>query len=257
MILSCNGLSVLTGGKEVLKNISFEVDKPQLIGLLGPNGAGKSTLIRALMSLIPFSGQINHQGLSDGGADQNALAQKVAYLPQERKVHWDICCRDIVMLGRIPHQPKFGRSSDEDRGIVWAAMQQMGVAEFADRPYDSLSGGEQARVLIARTLAQQTDVIIADEPTSGLDPAYQIEMMQMFMSLVDAGKTVLVSLHDLPLASNWCDRILLMKAGALIADAPPVEAMSTALMQQVFGISVAVLPDTKGTIVVPVDKYRK
>lgn len=251
MILSCSLSSVTFQKRQVLKTLSFEVSKPQLIGLLGPNGAGKTSLLRSLMSLIPYEGTICVKGEDLKALKAKSIARSIAYLPQERKVHWAITCSALVMLGRIPHQPKFGGPSQEDHEAVKRAMHQMGVLEFADRPFESLSGGEKARVLIARTLAQGTDIIIADEPAAGLDPAHQIEMMALFKDLVKMGKTVLVSLHDLPLASSYCDRILLMKEGEIIADAPPGEALSDPLMEKAFGISVRTLNEEGQTLVIP------
>lgn len=257
MILSCSLSSVIFEKKQILKPLSFEIRKPQLIGLLGPNGAGKTSLLRSLMSLIPYEGTIHLKGNDLKTLKAKSIARSIAYLPQERKVHWAINCYDIVMLGRIPYQPQFGGPSKEDHEAVKTAMHQMGVIDFAGRSFESLSGGEKARVLIARTLAQGAEIIIADEPAAGLDPAHQIEMMTLFKELVARGKTVLVSLHDLPLASSCCDRILLMNDGEIVADGPPIEALSDPLMEKVFGISVRILKEEGQTLIIPVGTRRK
>jgi len=257
MILSCSLSSVTFEKKQILQPLSFEVSEPQLVGLLGPNGAGKTSLLRSLMSLIPYEGTIRVGNEDLKAQKAKSIARAIAYLPQDRKVHWAINCYAVVMLGRIPHQPQFGSPSYQDHEAVKTAMHQMGVLDFADRPFESLSGGEKARVLIARTLAQETDIIIADEPAAGLDPAHQIEMMTLFKELVARGKTVLVSLHDLPLASSCCDRILLMKEGEIVADGPPVDALSDPLMEKVFGISVRILKEEGQTLIIPVGTRRK
>ncbi|MCG8494185.1 MAG: ABC transporter ATP-binding protein [Sneathiellales bacterium] len=252
MILSCSLSSVTFQGKQILKPLSFEVSEPQLVGLLGPNGAGKTSLLRSLMSLIPYEGTIRIREEDLKTQKAKSIARAIAYLPQDRKVHWAINCYAVVMLGRIPHQPRFGNPSQQDHEAVKTAMRQMGVADFGHRPFESLSGGEKARILIARTLAQETDIIIADEPAAGLDPAHQIEMMALFKDLVTMGKTVLVSLHDLPLASSSCDRILLMKEGEIAADAPPCEALTDQLMKKVFGISIRTINEEGRQVVIPV-----
>lgn len=253
MTLTLSQLSTALGKQTVLHDVSIACTKPELIGLIGPNGAGKSTLMRAIAGLQPFSGamQFNGKPSTDYRADE--LAKLLAFLPQERIVHWPLIAYDVVMLGRMPHQSGFGKASAHDHEVVKAAMHTMEVASFAERPFDQLSGGEQARLLIARLLAQEPDIIIADEPINGLDPAHQIGLMRIFQTLVAEGKTVITSLHDLSLASYWCDRIVVLKEGQLIADGSPTDVLTAARIRDVYGVETAHLTLPQGSLVVPTD----
>ena len=237
MMLSCENLSVSRQGKTILSDISFQADQPELIGVIGPNGAGKTTLMRSLIGLQDYVGQVSLKGADLAILPPTSRAQQIAYLPQDRSLHWPLKCRDVVMLGRLPHQPKFGRPSHQDEAVVDTVMAEMGVSQFAERSFDQVSGGEQARVLIARVLAQQTDILLADEPTSGLDPAHQIDLMQVFKEQVGRGKTVMMSLHDLSLASHWCDRILILNKGVLAADGTPSGVLTDQILSDIFGIT--------------------
>ncbi|MTH97019.1 ABC transporter ATP-binding protein [Roseibium sp. RKSG952] len=234
--IECRALGVLRNARPVLEDISFRANGGELIGVIGPNGAGKSTLLRAMAGLLPSSGEI----LWDGGPIKTVpraeRARRLAYMPQEREVHWSLPCRDVVLLGRLPHQSRLAGPSASDRKIALETMDCMDVARFADRAFDTLSGGEQARVLIARMLAQQPQAILADEPVNGLDPAHQIGLMQTFHALARGGQAVLVSLHDLTLAGQWCDRLLVLSNGRLCADAAPREVYAGPLLREIYGI---------------------
>lgn len=253
MKLSAHRLSAVRGQRSVLRDVNLTFDKPELIGLIGPNGAGKSTLMRALSGLQSCAGSVvlNGQNLNDYSAE--TLARLLAFLPQERTVHWPMDCQDIVMLGRMPYQSGLRRASDQDRLIVRQAMAAMEVVDFAERPFDRLSGGEQARVLIARVLAQEPELIIADEPINGLDPAHQISLMKTFRQMVQAGRTVLTSLHDLALASHWCDRIIILNDGALVADGPVKQVMTEERIRAVYGVETITVAVSDGVLVVPAD----
>ena len=218
MPIQCTGVSVKLGKFDAVKHVTFASNKPELIGLIGPNGAGKSTLMRALVGLLKFSGEILIDGTPCFELSGMELARRIAFLPQDRVVHWPLAVRDVVMLGRMPYQSGFGRTSPEDDQAVDRAIDMMGLGSLEHRTFDALSGGEQARVLIARLVAQEANTIIADEPVNGLDPAHQIGLMRLLRRLVDQGKTVLVSMHDLSLASQWCDRILIVSDGVLLDD---------------------------------------
>ena len=254
MILQCTSVSVVRGQRQAVEQASLDITKPELIGLIGPNGAGKTSLMRAIAGLQPYSGVIVLQGDDLGRLEASTIARRLAYLPQERAVHWPLCVYDVVMLGRLPHRAAFVRASQADIEAVEDAMQHVAIADFADRPFNQLSGGEQARVLIARMIAQQADLIIADEPTSGLDPSHQIDLMEMFRTFVSAGKTILTSLHDLPLASLWCDRIILLDGGRLVADGPVEEVMTAERIEQAYGVRTAKMTVGDRPLIVPTDR---
>ncbi|GGF01449.1 ABC transporter ATP-binding protein [Stappia taiwanensis] len=249
--LVCDRITVPRGDRLTVDSVSFAAPRPQLIGLIGPNGAGKSTLMRAVAGLLPASGTAVWNGEDLTAMSPARRARALAFMPQERTVHWPLACREVVMLARLPYQGAFAGPSAADRRAVAEALAAMSVDGFADRAFDTLSGGEQARVLIARMLAQDPDLLIADEPASGLDPAHQIALMQVFRDIVAGGRSVLVSLHDLSLASRWCDRLLLMDQGRLVADGTPEEVMTADRMARVYGIAVRPLTIGGSFAVVP------
>ena len=232
MTLRLTGLTVRRGGRAVVDGVDLALEPGALTGLIGPNGAGKTTLIRAALGLLP------HEGASDlARLSPRDRARRVAFLPQDRQVAWPIPVRRLVALGRIPWLPAGRTLGVEDARAVDAALDRMGLADLADRPATELSGGEQARVLIARVLAQETPVLVADEPVAGLDPAQQLIAMETFHDLARQGRTVLVSLHDLPLAARWCDRIVMLDRGRVAADGPPGEVLTPDRLRDVFGIA--------------------
>ena len=234
--VECRSVSAFRRTRPVLKTVSFEVEGGALIGVIGPNGAGKSTLMRVMAGLMPYEGRIRWDGESAGRMSADQRARRIGYMPQDRSVHWAMPCLEVVLLGRLPHRGRFAAPSSQDRTMARAAMTKMDVAGFEQRAFDTLSGGEQARVLIARMLAQAPQVFLADEPVNGLDPAHQLALMQTFQSLARAGHLVFVSLHDLTLAGRWCDRLMLLDDGALVADCEPDVLFATSRISDVYGI---------------------
>lgn len=230
-LLSLDGLTASLRGRTVLRDVSFSIDHGECIGLLGPNGAGKSSLMRAALGLLPHDGTSSLSQMLPA-----ARARAAAWMPQAREIAWPVSVETLVMLGRIPHLSAGQRPSDTDRAVVEAAMVSMDIAPFRNRSATELSGGEQTRVLIARTLAQETPLIIADEPVAGLDPAHQIATLQTFAGLAREGRSVLVSLHDLGLAARHCSRLILLSDGRIVADGPPVEVLTPERVAEIFGI---------------------
>ena len=226
------GLRVLRGACPVVDDVSARLLPGEFVGLIGPNGAGKTTVLRAGLGFLPRQGTAS---LADMTPAERARA--VAWLPQAREIAWPVTVQTLVALGRIPHVPRGAALGEHDRAAVSDALARMDLAGFEDRSATALSGGEQARVLIARALAQETPVILADEPISGLDPAHQIAAMKVFRGLADEGKLVVAALHDLPLAARYCTRLLLMNHGQLVADGPPDEVLTEERLAEVFGVS--------------------
>jgi len=235
-MLSVRNLDVSLGHKVVLEAVSFEVREGEFIGLIGPNGAGKTTLLRAILGLTPSSGTISLNGSDLRRMHVADRAKAIAYLPQERDVAWPVTVRMLVSLGRSALKPVFAGLDRGDEIAIETAMQRMGVAEFASRPANELSGGERARALIARVLAQDTPIIMADEPVAGLDPAHQLELMEVFAGLAAEKKTVIASLHDLGLAAKYCTRLIVLDQGKLVADGMPEEVLTPHLLNEVYGI---------------------
>lgn len=227
-MLELQNLTALRGECPVVDGVSASVRAGELIGLIGPNGAGKTTLMRAALGLIAHRGDSSLSGL-----DPLARARAAAWLPQAREIAWGLSVAELVALGRLPH----GR--DQNRAgaaAVEEALRRMGLESYRDRIATQLSGGEQARVLIARALAQQSPLILADEPIAGLDPAAQIATMEVFAAHAQSGGAVVTSLHDLGLAARHCTRLWVMDRGRLVADGKPEEVLTEALLAEVFHI---------------------
>lgn len=252
-LLAVSGLSVSLGQRRVLDDVSFAIGSGEFVGLIGPNGAGKSTLLKAGLGLVPSQG-----GISIGGHDAAKLgarerAARIAYVAQEHEIAWAIPVEAVVALGRTPHRPGFAASSPADHAAVEQAMRRMEVDRFRDRPATDLSGGEKARVLIARALAQETPLLLADEPTAGLDPSHQIALMRLFAQQAKQGRSVVASLHDLGLAARWCSRLILLDQGRMIADGAPDSVLTAESLARVYGVEAYFGSSAGRTIIQPLD----
>jgi len=227
--MQLTNLRVRRGQCPVVDGVSLTVQAGEFIGLIGPNGAGKTTLLRAALGLLPFEG---HNSLAALPVD--ARARAVAFLPQGREIAWPVRVADLVALGRGPHLVR-GMTA-RDHAAVDLALDRMGLAGFRDRLATALSGGEQARVLIARALAQDTALLLADEPVAGLDPEAQLRCMQVFAGLAAEGRAVVAAIHDLGLAARHCTRLILLQKGRIVADGPPRAVLSPEHLARVFHV---------------------
>ncbi|MGR3455133.1 ABC transporter ATP-binding protein [Pseudooceanicola sp.] len=228
-LLRLRNLSVTLRARPVLADVSLDVAPGELVGLIGANGAGKTTLMRAALGLVPASGESSLAAMSPG-----ARARAAAWMPQAREIAWPVTVETLVALGRLPHGRRPGPA---DAAAVDAALERMALEPFRHRTATRLSGGEQARALIARALAQETPLLMADEPIAGLDPAHQIATMEVFRALAAEGRGGLVSLHDLGLAARHCTRVVALAAGRVVADGPPAEVLTDDLLARAFHIS--------------------
>uniref|UniRef100_UPI003B51E4DE ABC transporter ATP-binding protein n=1 Tax=Roseovarius indicus TaxID=540747 RepID=UPI003B51E4DE len=249
-VLSLSNLSVSLRGRDVIRDVSLSIGEGELVGLIGPNGAGKTTLMRAALGLLPFTGESSLAALA-----QAERARQVAWMPQAREIAWPVSVEDVVMLGRMPHMTG-RRPSAADRERTEEALAWMELTGMRHRAATRLSGGEQARVLIARALAQDTPLLMADEPVAGLDPAHQIATMQTFATLARSGKSTLVSLHDLSLAARHCTRIVMLGDGGLVADGPPAEVLKPERLAHVFHITAWYRDTEDGPIYQPLEVIR-
>lgn len=245
-LLSLQDVSVALNGRTVVRNVSLAVEPGECVGLIGPNGAGKTTLMRAALGLVPASGYSNLAALP--AAER---ARTAAWLPQAREIAWDIPVASLVAMGRIPHRRSGAPMSNADRAAADKAMQSADVTDLSERQATSLSGGEQARVLLARALAQDTPLLLADEPVAALDPAHQIATMEVFAQLASGGRATVVALHDLGLAARWCSRLVMMEDGNIIADGPPLSVLTEERLARVYGIRAYVGHADDGAIVHP------
>ncbi|MFA8384498.1 MAG: ABC transporter ATP-binding protein [Pelagibaca sp.] len=245
-LLSVQNLTVRRGECPVVDAASFSIGPGECVGLIGPNGAGKTSLLRGALGLLPFEGTSSLAALPP-----RQRAAQAAWLPQTREIAWPMSVERIVALGRLPYLARGARLSPTDQGAVDAALTRMGLQTFRTRLATALSGGEQARVLIARTLAQDTPLLMADEPIAGLDPAAQIATLQVFETLAQEGRAVLTSLHDLSLAGRYCTRLIMMGAGRIIADGPPDQILTAARLEEVFHLEANIVPTPHGPLVQP------
>jgi len=241
--LAAEALSVALGKRMVVRDVSLTLTDGMLVGILGPNGAGKSTLVRALLGLTPAAeGRVLLDGTAIDALPRGEVARRIAYLPQGQMLHWPLTVERLVALGRLPHLAPFSRIGAADRAAIADAMARAEVTHLAARTATELSGGERARVLLARALAVGAPALVADEPLASLDPEHQLQGMEVMRDLARAGGLVLAVLHDLPLAARFCDRVLVIDAGRLVADGAPRDVLTPALMAQVYRVRVA--PDT-------------
>ncbi|MFC5384709.1 ABC transporter ATP-binding protein [Aquamicrobium segne] len=252
-LLSISGLRVRLGGTTVLDGLDMTVGAGEFVGLIGPNGAGKSTLLRAALGLLPHAGTVLLDGVDAATLSARDRAEKAAYLAQEREIAWAVPVETVVALGRAPHQRSFAALGPRDHAIVDEAMRRMDVASFRGRLATELSGGEKARVLTARALAQDTPLLLADEPTAGLDPSHQIALMRVFRELAASGRGVVASLHDLGLAARWCSRIVLVAQGRVIAEGAPAEVLTPERLRAVYGVSAFFAEAGGAPVILPLD----
>ncbi|ADO41873.1 ABC cobalamin/Fe3+-siderophore transporter, ATPase subunit [Ketogulonicigenium vulgare Y25] len=207
-----------------LDRVSLRIAAGEYVGLIGPNGAGKTTLLRAALGLQAHRGRSSLAALPPG-----PRAKRAAFLPQQRQIAWPIAVRDLVALGRLPH-------GDQSSEIIDAVIARLDLAALADRPATALSGGEQARVLLARALVQQAELLLADEPTANLDPAAQLLAMDVLADEAARGTAVICALHDLGLAARYCSRLIVLHAGRIAADGAPKDVLTPQLLADVFGV---------------------
>ena len=236
---AAKNVTVRLGAREIVRDASLTLNAGELVALVGPNGAGKTTLMRALAGLIPADGTIALDGRPLSSLKVRERARAIAYLPQGHVFHWPMSVASIVMLGRAPHADRFSAVTPDDRSAVERALAMTETEAFADRAVTTLSGGERARVALARALATQAPVLLADEPTAALDPRHQLTVMELLRQAARGGGAVLAIMHDLTLAARFADRIAVMDRGAIVADGDPAVAMSHERLAAVFGIESA------------------
>ena len=254
MRIEARGLRVSLKGREVLRGLDLAAEPGHLTAVIGRNGAGKTTLLKTLAGLVvPRAGMALIDGRPLGGWERGSLARALAYLPQERLVHWALTVRAVVALGRLPYQPLGAGESAADRAAIDAALAAMDAAHLAHRPVPELSGGERARVLIARALAQEPRVLLADEPAAGLDPAHQLTLFRHLAGLAEAGRTVVVAVHDLSLAARFCHSIALVHEGRTLAAGKPQDVLLPQHLAAAYGIRAQVHAIDGVPVVLPID----
>lgn len=247
MELSLTQLGVTLDGRRVLDGVDAVLWPGRVTAILGPNGAGKSTLLKAMAALLsPSDGTVSIGNRAVATLDPRERARLIGYLPQEARVHWNLRVRDVVALGRIAHRSPFAAAGPADRAAIDAALGVTATAEFADRGIATLSGGERARVLLARVLAGEPDWLLADEPMASLDPAHQLDLLDQLRGVAARGRGVAVVLHDLLHAGRIADDVLLLQHGRVVAHGPTAEVLTAEMLARVFDIAVRVSHDPDG-----------
>jgi iron complex transport system ATP-binding protein len=252
--LALERLSVTLGGARVLDRFSAEVGGGEWVALIGPNGAGKTTALRAVAGLLSYEGRVHVLNDDARGLARKQLARRVALVPQVPLIPGDITVRSYVLLGRTPHVGYLGSERRTDHRAVDAALDQLDLLPFSQRRLDTLSGGERQRATLARALAQDAPILLLDEPTAALDMGRQQQVLEIVDALrASRGLTVLSTMHDLTLAGQYADRLLLLDAGRLVAAGSAEEVLTRALITEHYGAEVDVV-DTAGSgfVVVPV-----
>ena len=250
-------LSVRLGRHPAVSGVSAALEPGQLVGIIGPNGAGKSTLIRALLGLVrAASGAVSIDDTPITSLSRKDVARRVAYLPQGQTLHWPLLVERLVALGRMPHLGPLSRLSPEDEAMVDAALARADVLHLKGRIATELSGGERARVLLARALAVGAPALIADEPLAALDPGHQLDVMDLLKGEARARSLVVTVLHDLGMAARYCDRLLLMDKGRLVADGKPMEVLTEQSLAQVYGISACIEADGEWPLILPTGRIK-
>ena len=252
-IIKCENVSVVRGETTILQDVSLQANQGELIAILGPNGAGKSTLLGVLAGdLIPNSGTVNFGGDQISSLTKRELALRRAVLPQQVTVSFPFSVEEVVEMGRGPKQ------TGADQDLIEMAMKRVDVLEMRTRLYRSLSIGEQARVSMARILAQDTPLLLLDEPTAVLDIGQQEKLMRIVRSLVDDGRTVIAVFHDLNVAMSFAARVVLLQKGKQVATGAPRETMTAETLSNIYEhkIDVITVNDDTGPVVIPSPRDR-
>jgi len=241
MTLIARGIGVEAGGTTLVADADLTVSPSELVVLLGPNGAGKTSLLRAAIGLADASGSATLDGQTTASMPAAARARALSYLPQMRPLAWPARVRDVVALGRFAHGVTLGRLSPRDAEAVDAALVRCDLIPLADRATDTLSGGELARVHLARALAAEAPLIVADEPVAALDPRHQHRVMGLLRDFVRDGGGALAVLHDLALAAAYADRLVWMKDGRVVAEGSVRETMTVERIAEIYGVRARII----------------
>jgi iron complex transport system ATP-binding protein len=250
-MIELRDVSVRFGLVDAVRNVSLTVESGEWIALIGPNGAGKTSVLRALCRLVPFRGEIALDGQSVLHMSRRELARVIAFVPQTPVTPLELTVAEYVLLGRTPYLPYLGEEGRGDRLAAQRALERLELRAFADRALGSLSGGELQRAVLARALAQDAPILLLDEPTTALDLGRQQQALELIDSLRGDGLTVVSTMHDLTLAGQYADRLLLLDRGAVVAAGSPSEVLSPANLASYYGASVHVIEDERGIFVLP------
>lgn len=248
--LRFDNISVQRGGRPILDRISGSFAAGKLTAVIGPNGAGKSTLLQVAAGLLkPEAGSLHLGDLDLATLSRSALARKRAYLPQRAAVDWPISVERVVALGLLPQLPAFGGLPAALQPAITRALEECDVAHLRARQSTSLSGGELARVMLARAIVGDPALLIVDEPTSDLDPRHGIDAARRLRARADAGRTVVMAIHDLDLALRFSDEIVAIRDGAQLAAGPTATVMTESMLAELYDVRVRIIRDADGAAI--------
>jgi iron complex transport system ATP-binding protein len=250
-VIAIDGVGVRFDGTYAVRDVTFAVERGEWVVLIGPNGAGKTSLLRALCGLLPFEGGILLDGRDVRTLRRREVARLVAFVPQVPETPHELTVAEYVLLGRTPYIGYLAGESLGDREAAERALERLELASFAERPLGSLSGGELQRAVLARALAQEAPVLLLDEPTTALDLGRQQQVLELVDALRADGLTVVTTMHDLTLAGQYADRLLLMDRGSVVAAGSAEDVLSAGNLQSYYGANVRVVQDEAGIFVLP------
>ena len=250
--LEARDVSVTVGAARILSDVSATIERGEWVTVIGPNGAGKTTLLRAIAGLLSFAGQVLVEGRAVRGSTRRQLARQIALVLQHPQTPSELTVAEYVLLGRTPHIGYFSTETQTDRLAAERAIARLGLRQFTDRLLGSLSGGELQRVVLARALAQEAPILLLDEPTSALDLGRQQDALELLDELRrDSGLTVLSAMHDLSLAGQYADRLLMLDGGCVVAQGKPGAVLSENVIAAHYDAKVRVICENGAVFVLP------
>jgi iron complex transport system ATP-binding protein len=250
-MIELRDVSVRLGATEALKRISLTIEAGEWVALIGPNGAGKTTALRTLCRLVDYSGEVRIDGRDIRSVSRRDLSRCAAFVPQIPETPPELTVAEYVLLGRTPYVGYFGSEGLRDRLAAERALERLELRDFAERSLGSLSGGELQRAVLARALAQEAPILLLDEPTSALDLGRQQQALELVHGLRDSGLTIVTTMHDLTLAGQYADRLVLLDRGSVVAEGGADEVLSSTNVSSYYGARVRVVHDDDGVFVLP------
>ena len=238
-MLAAQGVAIQFGQTSLLAQVNLSLATGEMVGLIGPNGSGKSTLLRVLANIRqPDAGTVSFRGRDIKDIGERELSKHIAYLAQDGGVHWPMRAETLVELGRLPHRHPFQNQTAADRDAIERALVAADIVALRHRTMANVSGGERMRILLARALAVEASLLLADEPVAALDPLHQLQVMELLHASSRRGNGVMVVLHDLSLAARFCDRLILIADGGIVAQGPCNEVLTEANLARAYGVEV-------------------